>query len=220
MERRELLKMIAVLTGGAVIGGNVFLSGCKTKTSAATTAFEPFPWPKLQQPAAFLKPEQLALLDEVSETIIPATTTPGAKAAEVSKFMNAIVADCYTEAEQAAFVKGLTTLNEVCTKKYTKSFIEITPQQRHDLLVSLEKEAKAFNTAISLKEKAPREAAKKAGTPFVGEPIHYYSMMKQLTLWGYFTSKPGMTEALRHVPVPGKYDGNLPYAKGDRAFSL
>jgi hypothetical protein len=215
MERRELLKMIAVLTGGAVIGGDVFLSGCKTKTT--TVAFKPFPWPKLQQPAAFLKP---ALLDEVGETIIPATTTPGAKAAEVGKFMNAIVADCYTEAEQAAFVKGLTTLNEVCTKKYTKSFMEITPQQRHDLLVSLEKEAKAFNAAISLKEKAARDAAAKAGTPFVGEPLHYYSMIKQLTLWGYFTSKPGMTEALRHVPVPSKYDGNFPYAKGDRAFSL
>jgi Gluconate 2-dehydrogenase subunit 3 len=218
MERRELLKMIAVLTGGAVIGGDIFLSGCKTKTT--TAASEPFPWPKLQQPAAFLKPEQVALLDEVGETIIPATTTPGAKAAEIGKFMNAIVADCYTEPQQAAFVKGLTTLNEACTKKYTKSFMEITPQQRHELLVSLEKEAKAFNTAISQKEKAAREAATKAGTPFVGEPLHYYSMIKQLTLWGYFTSKPGMTEALRHVPVPGKFDGSFPYAKGERAFSL
>jgi Gluconate 2-dehydrogenase subunit 3 len=220
MERRELLKLIAVLTGGAVIGGDIFLSGCKTKSSATATVFEPFPWPKLQQPAAFLKPEQLALLDEVGETIVPATTTPGAKAAEIGKFMNAIVADCYTEAQQAAFVTGLTTLNDVCAKKYTKSFMEITPQQRHDLLVSLEKEAKTFNAAISLKEKAARDAAKKANTPFVGAPLHYYSMMKQLTLWGYFTSKPGMTEALRHVPVPGKYDGNFPYAKGDRAFSL
>jgi hypothetical protein len=219
MERRELLKMIAVLTGGAVIGADVFLSGCKTKNTT-TAAFEPFPWPTLQQPGAFLKPEQMALLDEVGETIIPATTTPGAKAAAVGKFMNAIVGDCYTEAQQAAFVKGIATLDEACKKKYTKSFMEIDQQQRHDLLVSLEKEAKAFNAAIDAKEKIQREEARKTGTPFAGEPPHYYSMMKQLTLWGYFTSEVGMTKALRHVPVPGKYDGNLPYAKGDRAFSL
>ena len=156
MERRELLKLIAVLTGGAVIGGDVFLSGCKTKPTV--TVFEPFPWPKLQQPPAFLKPEQMALLDEVGETIIPTTDTPGAKAAEIGKFMNAIVADCYTEPQQAAFIKGIATLDEVCKKKYTKSFMEITPQQRHDLLVSLEKEAKAFNAARDAKEKADRDA--------------------------------------------------------------
>jgi hypothetical protein len=218
MERRELLKLIAVLTGGAVIGGDVFLSGCKTKTTT-TTAFEPFPWPKLQEPAAFLKPEQMALLDEVGETIMPATDTPGAKAAEIGKFMNAIVADCYTETQQAAFVKGIATLDEVCKKKHTKSFMEITPEQRHDLLVSLEKEAKAFNAARDAKEKAQRDAAQKAMTPFEGAPSHYYTMMKQLTLWGYFSSKPGMTQALRHQAVPGKYDGALAYNKGDKAWA-
>ena len=67
MERRELLKLIALLTGGAVVGGEVFLSGCKTagKTDAGFTT------------------TTIALLDEIGETIIPATATPGAKAAKV-----------------------------------------------------------------------------------------------------------------------------------------
>ncbi len=39
MDRRELLKMIAVLTGGVVIGGEVFLTGCKTAGKA--DAFHP-----------------------------------------------------------------------------------------------------------------------------------------------------------------------------------
>jgi len=43
--------------------------------------------------------------------------------------------------------------------------------------------------------------------------------MKQLTLNGYFSSKIGMTEALRHLPVPGKFDGAFPYTKGDRAWA-
>ena len=41
MDRRELLKMIAVVTGGAVIGGELFLTGCKTgaKTSLHMTPY-------------------------------------------------------------------------------------------------------------------------------------------------------------------------------------
>jgi hypothetical protein len=45
-------------------------------------------------------------------------------------------------------------------------------------------------------------------------------MVKQLTIWGYFTSEPGATKALRYVAVPGKYDGNFPYKKGDKAWAL
>ncbi len=41
-------------------------------------------------------------------------------------------------------------------------------------------------------------------------------MMKQLTLLGFFTSKTGMTETLRHVPVPGHYDGACPIKKAIR----
>ncbi|PGH39630.1 MAG: twin-arginine translocation pathway signal protein, partial [Candidatus Nephrothrix sp. EaCA] len=48
------------------------------------------------------------------------------------------------------------------------------------------------------------------------EPAHYFTMMKQLTLLGYFTSEIGMTKALRYLPVPGRYDGCVDYKKGDR----
>src|SRR5450432_4208696 len=126
MDRRELLKMIAVLTGGVVIGGEVFLSGCKmeAKTDAGFT------------------PANISLLDEVSETIIPATATPGAKAAQVGEFMKVMVTDCYTQGEQSVFTKGISDLEEACQKAMSKSFMDCTPQQRHDFLVGLEKEAK------------------------------------------------------------------------------
>jgi hypothetical protein len=203
MNRRDLLKQIALLTGGVVIGGEVFLSGCKTgaKSEAGFTA------------------ENIALLNEVGETIIPATNTPGAKAAQVGEFMKTFVTDCYTEREQKAFIKGIDDLNEACKKMYYKSFMEADATQRHDLLVSLEKEAKPFNQAIDDKEKALRDAARKEAKEFDNTPKHYYTMMKQMTLMGFFTSKTGATETLRHIQVPGKYDGALPYKKGDRAWA-
>ena len=211
MDRRELLKMVALLTGGAVIGGDLFLSGCKTgaKADAGFTA------------------ANISLLDEIAETIIPATATPGAKAAKVGEFMKIMVTDCYTGNQQAAFTKGIGDLDEACKKANSKSFMDCTPQQRHDLLVSLEKEAKTFNTKRDEDDKPKREANDKANSTlawkdhkdFEGAPSHYYTMMKQLTLLGFFTSKTGMTETLRHIAVPGKFDGAFPSKKGDKAWA-
>ena len=211
MDRRELLKMVALLTGGVVIGGEVFLSGCKTgaKADAGFTA------------------SNIALLDEIGETIIPATATPGAKAAMVGEFMKVMVTDCYTENQQTAFTKGISDLEEACKKANSKSFMDCTPEQRHDFLVGLEKEARTFNTRRDEDDKPKREANEKANSTlawkdhieFEAAPSHYYTMMKQLTLFGFFTSKTGMTETLRHVAVPGRYDGALPYTKGDKAWA-
>lgn len=211
MDRRELLKLVALATGGVVIGGEVFLTGCKTagKADAGFTA------------------ANIALLDEVGETIIPATNTPGAKAAQIGEFMKVMVTDCYTEKQQTAFTNGIAALEEACKKANSKSFMECTPQQRHDFLVSLEKEAKEFDKKRDEEDKPKKEAHDKANaalpwkdqTDFEWSPSHYYTLMKQLTLMGFFTSKTGMTETLRHIPVPGRYDGEMPYAKGDKAWA-
>jgi Gluconate 2-dehydrogenase subunit 3 len=205
MERRELLKMIAVLTGGVVIGGDVFLSGCTNKEADASV----------------FSANNIALLDEVGETIIPATSTPGAKATKIGEFMKTIVTDCYNADQQKAFGDGLAGLNAACEKANGKSFMDATPEQRKAFLIGLEKEAKEFNKQRDEKEKDAREKAKKDMDPnFVGAPSHYYSMLKQLTLWGYFSSEIGSKQALRFLPIPGKYDGALPYKKGDKAWAI
>jgi hypothetical protein len=212
MERRELLKMIAVLTGGAVIGGNLLLSGCKSN-AGKTLAFSV---------------SDIALLDEIGDTIIPTTPdSPGAKAAKIGNFMKTIVNDCYTQKEQDAFGEGLNSFDDACKKAMGKSFVELDEAKRKAFLISLEKEAKTFNTAKEEKQKPIYEKWKAANEklPFSEQkefeeaPSHYYTMMKQLTLWGYFTSEIGATKALRNVPVPGRYDGNVPYKKGEKAYA-
>jgi hypothetical protein len=44
-------------------------------------------------------------------------------------------------------------------------------------------------------------------------------MMKELTLWGFFSSEIGATQALRYVAIPGRYEGCIPYKKGDKAWA-
>lgn len=205
MERRELLKMIAVLTGASVVGAEVFLSGCKSQSKKV----------------AGFNPEQIALLDEVGETIIPTTDTPGAKATKIGDFMKIMVTDCYTQAEQDEFIKGISSLNEACKKLHGKIFMNCNQEQRKILLVSLEKESKVYNTQRAEKEKVSRENARKTmSTEYIEPPSHYYSMIKQLTLFGYFTSEIGSKQALKFLPVPGKYIGDMPYKEGDKAWAI
>lgn len=205
MERRELLKIIAVLTGSALVGGELFLSGCKSTVKDGKVV---------------LSTADIALLNEVGDTIIPVTDSPGAKAAQVGEFMNVYVQDCYRPDQQKAFTEGVTTLNEACKKQFSNDFMELTAEQRKEVLVGLEKEAKNFNEAVRTKEQPARDAARKEMKEFNGASLHYYTLMKQLTLLGYFTSEIGMKQALRFLPVPGKYNGSYPYKKGDKAWAI
>ena len=157
----------------------------------------------------------------MADTILPDTkASPGAKAANVGGFMAVMIRDCYTPADQKTFVEGIGKLNDAAKKQSGSKFMDLTPQQRTDLLVDLDKEQKAFTadrdkklTADALKHKG--EANYKA--PEL--PNHYFRMMKQLTLLGYFTSEVGATKALRYIAIPGRYDGCVPYKKGDKAWA-
>ena len=184
MDRRELLRMIALATGGAVVGGELFLAGCKSKDTTAVAA-----------------ENDIAFLNEVAETIIPKTTTAGAKEAEVGKFMTVMVNDCYEEADQKIFKDGMKKLDEACNKKHGHSFMKADATQRTELLISLDKEAREY-----MKNKKNED------------PNHYFTMMKQLTLLGYFTSKPGLEQNFNYIQTPTKYDGAVPYKKGDKLF--
>lgn len=185
MNRREALSRVAIITGGAVLGAEAFLSGCKTNTKGVS-----------------FSNDDVAFLDEVAETIIPKTNTPGAKDAKVGEFMKVMVNDCYEEKDQVIFREGMKKLDEAAKKLNSKSFMESTPEQRKALLVSLDKEAKEYQ---------------KTAKP--EDPKHYFTMFKQLTLSGFFTSEVGATKALRYVAVPGKFVGSYPYKKGDKAWA-
>jgi hypothetical protein len=203
MERRGLLKMIAVLTGGVVIGGDIFLSGCKNSSSSTIV---------------FTK-EIIALLDEIGETILPKTKTPGAKDVAIGKFMQTIVTDCYYPAEQKTFMAGIDELTKRCNEKYKNDFIKCSSEQRTVLIKQIDTEAKEYNNKKFAYDTEKNDILK--GTLDFNKdvmPSHWFSMMKQLTLLGFFTSKEGASQALRYVPVPGRYDGDVDYKKGDRAL--
>jgi hypothetical protein len=189
MNRREAISAVAFLLGGTIVGSNIFLTGCRSdEKKSGEIKFDE---------------SHIAMLDEVGETILPATSTPGAKAAKIGSFMAMMVTDCYEPENQKVFMEGIDKIDDASDKKFNKAFMEVTPQQRHELLAALDKEQNDY-----MKNKKPDEAS------------HYFRMMKELTMMGYFTSEVGASKALRFMESPGKYEGCTPYAKGEKAWAI
>lgn len=190
MNRREALSAVSFLLGGTIIGAEIFLSGCTNPRTPGQTGL--------------LTLDDTAFLDEVGETILPATaSSPGARETGIGEFMNLIVTDCYNERDQKIFVGGIARLNDAANDKFGAGFMNLKPEERHSLLLAIEEEVKVYSES--------REP---------GDPEHYYTMMKQLAVWGYFSSEAGATRALRHVAVPGRFDACIPLEQGQKAWSM
>lgn len=237
--RREAVRRVSLLLGGvALVGESALLTGCRDRAEevAGATAFSE---------------AEIALLSEVAETILPETSTPGAKAAGVGPFMALMVTDVYDPQEQQTFREGMRKLEEASQRMHRVSFMEATPQQRHALLEQLDREQHRYMQARQDAQNArtagldadPEDeevSGGEAGDAYVPDqrqenttagnvsgavavtessPVHYFRMMKELALLGYFTSEIGYTQAMRYVESPGRFDPCVPYTPGEKAWA-
>ena len=139
------------------------------------------------------------LLDEIGETILPESDqSPGAKAANIGSFMKTIVKDCYTEEDTQVFVSGLIQNDKEAQAMFDNRFMDLIMSQRVKLLGEIQIEANQVTE---------------------DEHTHYYTMIKQLCIWGYFSSQVGATKALRYNPIPGRYDACVEYNSEESAWS-
>lgn len=145
----------------------------------------------------FLNGHQDRLVSEIAEMIIPVTDSPGAKEARVNEFIDLMLADCYYETDQRSFIEGLERMEKACLHQFDRSFLEASIEQR---TILLKKEARP--------EKDPDNATR------------FFQIVKELTLLGYFTSKVGATQALAYRPIPGKFEGCIPLAKGQKGWAV
>ena len=138
------------------------------------------------------------LMDAIGEAILPETSeTPGAGKVHIGEFIITIVRDCYSPEEYKVFMEGIGSFKKLCRSKFGNNFINLEQDKKNDILDILERERKNVK-------------------PDNGLP-HYYTMIKQLVIWGYLTSMEVSLNVLGYVPVPGRYDGCIPYHQGDHA---
>ncbi|MFA0964095.1 gluconate 2-dehydrogenase subunit 3 family protein [Roseivirga sp. BDSF3-8] len=205
MKRREAIRVMSLWSAGAIVATELILTGCDDgpENTAANTEKKEDTGPKFEE-------RDLAMLNEIGETIIPKTDTPGAKAVGIGSFIAMMVRDCYEPDEQQVFMSGLQKIRDGFEEQHDKIFMLGTPEEKL-----------AFLNGIN--EEMAEAAKKRKAMPGKNEekpPIHYFKMMKELTVLGYFSSQVGATEALRYIETPGRYDGCTDYEKGDRAWAV
>ena len=181
VRRRELLKRAAWLLGGAVSApaALAILQGCSAKE-------------KDTAPVAtkLLDASQLALVAEIAETMIPKTTSSGAKDAGVPAFIDLVLDAVYPKDVQDRFTAGLAEFN-AAAKSAGKAFLDRDAGERASFV------------------KQQLEAAL-AG---VRDPKPFILLARELTLLGFFTSQAGITENMDYVPVPTVFHGCVPLSK-------
>ena len=135
--------------------------------------------------------ETTDLLAEIAEVIIPATKTPGAKAAKAEEFVVRVIRDCHPYHEQEQFYLELDLLKAESQKRFGKPFAQLDSAQKHELVLHAAKNLKGF-----------------------------FQKMRALTIAGYFSSEIGATQTLEYLPIPGRFEGSVPLQPGQKAWAL
>lgn len=223
LEQENLLsRRAAILRVGALLGGVAFVGGDGLLAALERAR------PLLAGGAiGAFRIQDVVFLDEVAETILPATKTPGAKDAKTGAFMALMVTDCYTPEQQKVFHEGMRKVDDACKRAHNVPFMEATAQQRLAVFNMLDQEQKSDIDARDETERQRKSSgpidklvgAIKHGSGHAATPPHYFRMMKELTLLGYFTSEIGCTQAMRYIESPGRFDPCLPYSAGDQAWA-
>ncbi len=185
MDRREALRRVALLTGAAISMplAAAILQSCEGGTSSS-----------VGEGLKYMTQQQYDVLNELAERIMPKTKTPGAKDAGVVNFIDTMLAEYYSDENSKKFVAKIDAFEADCQKANSKSFTEMTDEERDAYLTTVE--AAAYKTQKKGKD----------------EEIFWFEV-KQSVLAVFFISELGATKVLQHNPIPGPYQGCVPLAE-------
>jgi len=169
-DRRQWLKTSATVLGATLLP----LPAVAEETPQAETAPaapQVKPAAESKSAARFFTPAQHALVDELSETIIPADShSGGAKAAKVADYIDQVLRESLDDNQKALWREGL-RLVDLMTRHYSgKSFVDASPEEKIAVLTVLSD----HDRMTDLPE------------------VRFFLELKRLTVRGYYTSKIGI----------------------------
>jgi Gluconate 2-dehydrogenase subunit 3 len=127
MNRRELLRNSLLAVGVVAVnphaGARIFAAGEDASLELERAGWTP----------VFLNAQQNETLTALSEAIIPATDTPGAKAALVNRFLDLVIS-AEPENVQKEFLYSLAWFDTAAMERYKMTFVKLTDEQRTNLL--------------------------------------------------------------------------------------
>lgn len=131
------------------------------------------------------------LMASITETLLPTSDTPGSKELKLHEFVLRMMDDCYSPEEQKEFQAGLERFNSFAEKTSSKSFSDMSAQERKEFLTVLE-----TNVANEASDDDDEKSV-----------LQFYSRTKSLSVRGYMNSEPVMSNLTYYKMVPGRFDG-------------
>ena len=202
MNRREFLQCASILVSGASISQLGFTLTNEQLTYLATAP------DYINEKVNYLNTEQRQLIASIAEAIIPRTDTPGAIDAGVPHFIELMAANWFNHQERKIFEVGLRELQATIPAEFGKPFYKLTSDQQVAVLERMEAAA----------SESPWYQAGNTRRDFISD-APFICQLKELTVWGFFTSEVGAKQVLRYNPMPMKFDGHFPRSPGDTTWA-
>jgi hypothetical protein len=158
-----------------------------------------------------LNPHQNDTVVAMIDQIIPATDTPGAKAARVNEFIDVILTEWATEEERRNFLDGLEDVDKQSNTLFGKEFASAAPAQQLVLLRSMDEAADVARTREKVEKGPPIWEPEGRNTQMQGD---FFTVFKNMTLHGYYTSEVGFTQELKLQIIPAEHHGCAPLGPG------
>ena len=172
-DRREWLKTSATVLGASLLPLRALPAEApqtETKPQAASTAAN-------KSAGRFFTPAQHVLVEELSETIIPADShSGGAKAAKVADYIDQVLREGFDDTQKALWREGLRLIEVMSQHYHGKTFISASPEDRIALLTVLSE----HEAMTDLPE------------------VRFFVALKRLTVTAYYTSKIGIHDELEY----------------------
>jgi hypothetical protein len=146
---------------------------------------------------AFFTSNESAFITALADTLIPKTDTPGALEAGVPAGFDQLLTGWASGVRRAAVKRAIAALLADLDQRAGEPFVSASPAARLSALTALDADAYGAEH----------------------ERYEDYRDIKVLMVRLYYASEPGATLELRHDPVPGGYDGDVPFAKIGRTWA-
>ncbi len=202
MNRREFLQCTTILISGLSASQLGFTLTTEQEQFLANAP------DYIDTPVNFFSPAERKVIAAMCEVILPRTETPGAIDAGVPRYIELMAANWLNDQERTIFTAGLADMTTRIPSEYGKPFNELAPKQQVRVLEALE--ADASNSPWYDLGNVQRQFISDA--PFICQ-------MKELTIWGFFTSEVGAKQVLRYDPMPMRFDGDVPLSPEDSSWA-
>ena len=177
LDRRQWLMSSATMAGAVLLPASAIAVEAQSQSTPVAPPPHPHETKSVAATAKFFTPAQHALVEELTETIIPADShSGGAKAAKVADAIDKYLRETYEEDEKTLWREGLRLIDLMSQHYNGKTFVKASQDERVAVLTVLSENSHMTDLA----------------------EVKFFNSLKEMTVLAYYTSKIGIHDELEY----------------------